>query len=135
MYCKALIQPDMQPVWYEGEKYFCESSKDSDLPFDPFAASFFLVTRYEEYLGTKRGKYNRYPGSESILSKYNLLKKPVVNIWANLLADKLKQRFPAFGFFLNENFSFFQPLILTMPGLFCIKDFIRTWGCTCKSRL
>ncbi|MFW6257447.1 MAG: DUF7033 domain-containing protein, partial [Prolixibacteraceae bacterium] len=59
LHCRALIQPDVQPVWHEGEKYFFESSKDSELPFDPFAASFYLVTRYEEYLEVKRGKYKR----------------------------------------------------------------------------
>ena len=50
MHLKALIQPNIQPVWYDGNRYSFESSADSDLPFDPFAASFYLVTRYEEYL-------------------------------------------------------------------------------------
>jgi hypothetical protein len=94
MHCKALIQPNIQPVWHNGEKYFFESSKDSDLPFDPLAASFYLVTRYEEYLDFPKGKYNRYSASESILEKYGLLKKPVVNIWARMLGNLLKERFP-----------------------------------------
>ena len=91
LFCKALIQPDFTSVWYEGEKYFFESSKDSVLPFDPLAASFYLVTRYEEYLETERGKYNRFPAEKSVLAKYHLLQKPVVNIWARLLAEKLKE--------------------------------------------
>jgi len=98
MYCKALIRPNIQTVWYNDEKYFFESSKDSVLPFDPLAASFYLVTRHEEYLETERGKYKRYPAEKSILAKHNLLKKPVVNIWAGLLAEKLKEKFPGLKF-------------------------------------
>ena len=90
LHCKALITPTINSVWYEGEKYFFESSKDSALPFDPFAAAFYLVTRYEEYMEPNRDKLDRYQVDRSILTKYNLLKKPVVNIWAKLLADKLK---------------------------------------------
>ena len=98
LHCKALIQPDIQPVWHEGEKYFFESSSDSVFPFDPFAASFYLVSRYEEYLDYQKDKYNRYPARESILEKYGLLKKPVVNIWAGMIAAKMKERFPELEF-------------------------------------
>jgi len=40
VHSKALITPTINSVWYKNEKYFCESSKDSVLPFDPLAASF-----------------------------------------------------------------------------------------------
>jgi hypothetical protein len=98
LYCKALIKPNIQPVWYEGEKYFFESSADSEFPFDPLAASFYLVTRYEEYLNSTPDKFHRYQAKESILMEYNLLNKPVVNIWAGMLAKKLKARFPRLKF-------------------------------------
>lgn len=98
MYCKALIQPDIQTVWYQQKKFFFESSNDSVFPFDPISATFYLVTRYEEYLEKDREKFKRYPGEKSILAKYNLLKKPVVNIWADMLAKKLKEKFPVLEF-------------------------------------
>src|SRR5664279_124392 len=34
---------------WKGLPAFFQTSPDSDLPFDVFAASFFLVSRYEEY--------------------------------------------------------------------------------------
>ena len=98
MFSRAMIKPNIEPVWYEGNKYFCESSKDSDLPFDPLAASFYLVSRHEEYTETFRDLLDRFHAKQSILTKYDLLKKPVVNIWAKLLSQKLKERYPVLEF-------------------------------------
>lgn len=132
MHCKALIQPNIQPVWYNGEKYFFESSADSDFPFDPLAASFYLVTRYEEYLEFKKGKYNRFPAEESILEKYGLLKKPVVNIWARLLGEKLKERFPEIQL-PEPRFCYLSTIDVDNAWAFLHKGFGRTLGALAKT--
>lgn len=134
LYCKAMINPLFKSVWYEGEKYFFESSKDSDLPFDPLAASFYLVTRHEEYLEEKRGKYNRYPARKSVLSKYGLLKKPVVNIWAQLLAKKLKKKFPEL-ITTKSKFQFYTTIDVDNAWAFRHKGFWRSTGAIAKSIL
>ena len=134
LHCKALIQPNIQPVWYEGEKYFFESSNDSSLPFDPFAASFYLVSRYEEYLEVEHGKYKRYPANESILYKYGLLKKPVVNIWANLLAGKLKEKYPKLNF-NSLPFQFRSTIDIDNAWAFSHKGFVRSAGSLLKALL
>lgn len=134
LYCKALIQPDIQPVWYEGEKYFFESSADSVIPFDPFAASFYLVTRYEEYLSFQKDKHKRFPADESILEKYKLLKKPVVNIWARLLAGKLKERFPDLTF-PEPRFRFLPTIDIDNAWAYAHKGFLRSWGAFSKAAL
>ena len=46
----TLVKVDVKPFEYNNYAVFFESSPDSVFPFDPFAASFCLVTRYEEYL-------------------------------------------------------------------------------------
>jgi hypothetical protein len=132
MHCKALIQPNIQPVWYNGEKYFFESSKDSNLPFDPFAASFYLVTRYEEYLDFKKGKHNRFPASESILEKYGLLKKPVVNIWARMLGNLLKERYPEIQI-PEPKFQYLPTIDVDNAWAFANKGFGRTIGAMAKA--
>ena len=132
MHCKALIQPNIQPVWHEGEKYFFESSKDSIFPFDPLAASFFLVSRYEEYIETEKGKYKRYPAEKSILYKYNLLEKPVVNIWARMLANKLKERFPELKF-AQPKFDFLSTIDVDNAWAYSNKGFWRGMGALVKS--
>lgn len=131
LYCAALIQPNIEPVWYNGEKVFFESSKDSVIPFDPLAASFYLVTRYEEYLEKERDKYNRYPAEKSILTKYNLLKKPVVNIWARLLAEKLKEKFPELEF-PKPKFEFLPTIDIDNAWAFSNKGFWRGFGALAK---
>jgi hypothetical protein len=132
LHCKALIQPNIQPVWYNGEKYFFESSNDSDLPFDPLSASFYLVTRYEEYLEFEKGKYNRFQAKESILEKYGLLKKPVVNIWARLLGEKLKERFPEIQI-PEPKFHFLPTIDVDNAWAFSNKGFWRTFGALARS--
>ena len=134
LYCKALIQPDIQPVWHEGEKYFFESSSDSVLPFDPFAAAFYLVTRYEEYLNFEKDKYKRYPAKESLLQKHNLLKKPVVNIWARLLATKINERYPEIEFPKPE-FKFLPTVDIDNAWAYAHKGFLRTTGAMARSFL
>lgn len=72
------------------------TSADSFLPFDPFAAGFYLVTRYEEYLERQFGKHGRYPSRHSILVRNQAIEQPVVNQWARLIADKIRQFHPGF---------------------------------------
>lgn len=134
LFCRALIHLDFKSAWYKGEKYFFESSKDSVLPFDPLAASFYLVTRYEEYLETERGKYNRFPAEKSILVKYGLLQKPVVNIWARMLAEKLKERYSELVFQKPE-FSFISTIDIDNAWAFLNKGFLRSSGALAKSIL
>ena len=128
----ALIKPTINSVWYEGEKYFCETSNDSDLPFDPFAASFYLVTRHEEYVDKNRDKLGRYPYKNSILSKYNLLQKPVVNIWAKLLAKLLKEKYPEFNY-IESKFNFISTIDVDNAYAYQNKGFLRTTGAWAKA--
>jgi len=130
--CKALLTPTINSVWYEGEKYFCESSKDSILPFDPFAAAFYLVTRHEEYTEKHRDKFNRYPVQNSILSKYKLLNKPLVNIWANLLAKLLKERYPQLDF-PPQTFEFISTIDVDNAYAYQHKGFWRTSAAWAKA--
>ena len=132
MHCKTIITPTINSVWYEGEKYFCESSKDSVLPFDPLAASFYIVTRHEEYMEIKLDKLKRYPAEKSILSKYNLLHKPIVNIWANLLAEKLKEKYKDLVF-PEKKFEFLSTIDVDNAWAYKNKGFLRTSGALLKS--
>ena len=132
--CKTIINPTINSVWFEGNKYFFESSKDSVLPFDPFAASFYLVTRHEEYLEKDRDKFGRIPPEKSILTKYNLLKKPVVNIWARLLAKKLNEKYPSLVF-PKGNFRFISTIDIDNAWAYKNKGIWRTSGALMKSLL
>ncbi|MCB0804695.1 MAG: polysaccharide deacetylase family protein [Bacteroidales bacterium] len=74
--------------------FFPVYNKQSVMPFDPFAASFYMVSRYEEYLPYKKDEHGRFSAMESIAWKNGFLNKPVVNIWAAKIAGLLQLRFP-----------------------------------------
>ena len=60
--------------------YFFPTTK-GDLPFDIFAASFYLLTRYEEYLPHNKDIYGRYAHENSLAFQFDFLKVPLVNLW------------------------------------------------------
>jgi hypothetical protein len=78
---------DQNPVLYI-------SDKNADLPFDIFAASFFLLSRYEEYINDERDEHGRFTPIQSIAHRENFLQKPIINIWANAFATLLCRKFP-----------------------------------------
>lgn len=80
--------------WGETVGFF-KVSDQSDLPFDIFSASFYLLSRYEEYLPHVKDKFGRYPSSESFLVKAEILDQPLVDIWAFKFLEVLQERFPS----------------------------------------
>lgn len=79
---------------WEGTPCFFRTTGPSAIPYDIFSASFYLLTRYEEYLPYLKDIHGRFPPSESIAYKNNFLQLPVVDIWAYSFLEKLKERFP-----------------------------------------
>jgi len=82
---------------------------NSGLPFDVFAAAFYFVTRYEEYLPYKADQDGNYPAASSLQSKLKLLEFPVIDGWALMLKNMLLKHFPDL-FFGKKEFEFI-PLI------------------------
>lgn len=64
------------------------------LPFDVFAASFFLVSRYEEYLSQVRDKYGRFRAESTWMFENDMLQKPLVDIWTLALGARLQAVYP-----------------------------------------
>lgn len=64
-------------------------SNKSDIPFDLFSATFFLISRYEEYLPHKKDKHERFLAEETIAYNKSFLHLPIVNIWIDFLVEIL----------------------------------------------
>ncbi|MDR1847066.1 MAG: polysaccharide deacetylase family protein [Bacteroidales bacterium] len=62
--------------------------------FDLFAAAFWCAVRYEEYLPFDIDEHGRYSSDFSLLFKEGLLQKPVVNLWANELKQRIVSTYP-----------------------------------------
>jgi len=88
----ADIEINVKP--WEETKCFFSTSDTSGLPFDIFAASFFMLSRYEEYQPHVKDVFGRFSSSESLAFKEGFLNQPVVNIWAQKFLTELKLRFP-----------------------------------------
>lgn len=67
---------------------------DSDWPFDIFAASFYLLSRYEEYIPHEKDSYGRYGHKNSLAFKEDFLNIPLINIWVNDLFKHLSKSYP-----------------------------------------
>ena len=72
-------------------------TENGDHPFDVFAASFYLLTRYEEYLPHEKDSYGRYAHENSLAFKEGFLNQPLINSWVNDLSESLKSKYPAFN--------------------------------------
>ena len=66
--------------------------------FDVFAASFILLSRYEEEVISTRDAFGRFESKYSVLTQRNWLERPVVDEWRLALLRELKSRFPFFDF-------------------------------------
>jgi hypothetical protein len=98
LFSTSLQIPDLSTVNVEGETGFFATSPDSLLPFDPLASAFLAVSRIEEYLPGNRDSHGRFEGRNSLLYHFGLHEKPVVNIWARMLADRLQLVYPQLQF-------------------------------------
>lgn len=96
LFDEIIIQQEIICFDSNGTKAFFRTH-DSDLPFDIFAASFYLITRYEEYLPHKKDMYGRYAHENALAFKEHFLQVPLINMWVKEFTDKLKQKFSTFN--------------------------------------
>ena len=54
-------------------------------PIDILASSFFMLSRWEEYVNPERDTHNRFPAKASIAYKHGFLDRPIVNEYVELL--------------------------------------------------
>lgn len=79
---------------WEGIPCFFACDERSSIPYDIFSASFFLLSRYEEYLPHVKDSVGRFPAKESLAYQHKFLELPVVDLWSSKLLTVLKERFP-----------------------------------------
>ena len=85
----------MQPVVEgTGVDVMLFPTPDSDFPFDIFSATFYLLSRYEEYLPFEPDRFGRYTAAGSMAFRYGFLDIPVIHGWAMRLAEALRKKYP-----------------------------------------
>lgn len=66
---------------FQHKKNIAFFKTEGDHAFDILAASFYLLSRYEEYLPHQKDMYHRYAHENSLACKENFLHLPLINIW------------------------------------------------------
>lgn len=103
-----------------------------DFPFDIFAASFYLLSRYEEYLRHTKDEYGRYAHTNSLAFREGFLQQPLVNIWMEEFRKALQQKFPSLRF-KGKNFKCILSYDIDMAYSYRHKGFMRNLGGFAKS--
>jgi len=84
--------------YHEKAPIFFQRKNTRFLPFDVFAASFYLLSRYEEYLPSEKDEYGRFRAKESLAFKNKFLHLPVINLWNQWLQKELLHQNPQLKF-------------------------------------
>ncbi len=107
------------------------------LNFDPFAASFYLVTRYEEYLPSVKDRHKRFKAESSLAFQRNFLQTPLVNKYANEVKKIVLEQYPSYEFPVQK-YSFIPTFDIDQAYAYLNKGFLRqfltTVGCLFKFR-
>jgi hypothetical protein len=124
---KGVEKPEPVVSDWRGLPVFFQTPEGSDLPFDIFAASFFMVSRYEEYLPFEPDEFGRFPASHSFAFRNNFLGRPVIDLWAKELLKMILQRFQNLTFKRNE-FRALLTIDVDQPFAYLGKDLFRSIG-------
>ena len=112
---------------WDGIPCFFTTDENSAIPYDIFSASFFLLSRYEEYLPHVKDSVGRYPAKESLAYRNNFLQLPVVDLWAYKLFSLLKVRFPDIKAKKRE-YNFTSIVNVTASHCYAHRGLMRTLG-------
>ena len=93
--------------------------------FDIFAAAFYIITRYEEYLPHVCDQYNRFQPQDSILYKMEVIEKPIINIWAKELGEIITSKYPDIQL-KKKTFKFIPTYDIDAAWAYRNKGFFRT---------
>ena len=107
-------------------KIFFKSSNEV-IPFDMFGASFWILTRFEEYLPFKTDKHNRFNYKSSLAYQYDFIKTPLINLWLAELQNYLKELFPTLRF-KNHSYSFISTIDIDNAFKFKYKGLVRAFA-------
>ena len=116
------------------EKAFATQTTLDSLNFDLFAAAFFLLSRYEEYVNPNRDEHNRFCAVDSLSFLQGFLENPVVDQWAYQLKSELQRWYPEVRF-PERTFNAISTIDVDNNYAYRHKSFIRHSGSSIKSLL
>lgn len=110
---------------WNGLPSFFQTTEKASVPFDIFAAGFYLLSRYEEYLPHVKDQHDRYPAIESLAYKENFLAVPLIDRWAYLFKAVILEKYPDFVF-TKRKFNYISTIDVDIAYAFKHKGVLRT---------
>lgn len=111
--------------WNDLPVLFSHKDERSLFPFDPLAMIFYLISCYEEYFkDAGRDMHGRIAEPETAPVRYGLHDRPVVNIIAQALIEKIKATCPEFEY-RQEEYRFTPTYDIDMAFAHLGKGFVR----------
>jgi hypothetical protein len=116
----TISEQELRPLTYDGQRaFFPVYGGESDFPFDPLASSFYLLSRYEEYLPHLTDEHGRFKAVESVQYKEGMLAYPMVDRWALAIRDKIAQKYPSMKI-AERKYEFVQTV--DIDSAYCYKN-------------
>ncbi len=122
---KGINQQDINVSPQNNIPAFFQSQSDSSMGFDVFSASFYLVSRYEEYLPSVKDIHQRFQAENSLAYKHDFLQKPLINIWANSLMQKIKKKHPDLEV-ISPTYNYISTIDIDNAFYYLEKGFVRS---------
>lgn len=122
---KGINQQDINVSPQNNIPAFFQSQSDSSMGFDVFSASFYLVSRYEEYLPFVKDIHQRFQAESSLAYKHDFLQKPLINIWAKSLMQKIKQKHPDLEV-ISPTYNYISTIDIDNAFYYLEKGFVRS---------
>jgi hypothetical protein len=129
-----IVEQEITVSEWDKLKIFFQTSPGCGFPFDIFAAGFYLVSRYEEYLSFTADKYGRFEADQSLAFRDGFLDEPVVNLWAVKLGNVIAEMYSGLAV-RNKEFEYISTIDIDNAWAYLHKGFLRTAGAFVKSVL
>ncbi len=125
---ESLINPKKPvPAEIDGLRVLFPSDGHNNTGFDVFAASFYMLSRYEEYLPFRADIHGRFPFYESMAHKHQMFDDPLVDLWAESLKKSITRAYRSVSFPERE-FSFIPTIDIDVPYAYKNRPFWRIAG-------
>ena len=126
LFVTSITDQEPRPWCDNGQwKLFPVYGRDLDFDFDLLAASFYMVSRYEEYLPHREDEHGRMVTADCLAATAGFLDQPVVDQWALMLRDAIARRYPDVAL-PHRHYRFVQTVDIDAAWCYKNKGIFRT---------
>jgi hypothetical protein len=129
---KEIKKQNIVVTEWKNVKTFFQTDNNSFLPFDIFAASFYLISRYEEVLPHRPDVHGRFHPENSLAYKKNFLRMPIIDKWAYIMANQINKQHPSIDLG-KRNFKYIPTIDVDNAYAYLYKGLVRTLGASARS--